>query len=215
MISPQQLFQEFAEAYRRDGSADPREYLSQTDGIDREELGALIDGFLERAPRRRWDAAAFSGSMAERALTRATAPAENPVAGEAAAWSELLPALRMRARLKRKALVERLAAALGFPDQEERVADYYHRMEQGQLAPSGVSNRVLEALGEIVGSPADVLRRSGEAGQLAGEAGGEVFARVGAPADDSQVAGRPTVLGADIERSNPPDELDLLFTGGD
>lgn len=215
MTDPQQIFRQFTDAYRRDGSTDPREYLARTEGIDRAELGALIDAFLERAPLRQWDAAAFSGSMAERALTRATEEAESAVTEGAAGWPELLPALRTKARLKRKTVVERLAAALGFSDQEERVATYYHQMEQGQLPQSGVSTRVLEALAAIVGSSAASLRRAGEAGQRAGEAGGEVFARVGAPADAQASPATMAYRPAPGERPEPPDELDLLFTGGD
>ena len=215
MSDPQQLFRQFADAYDRDGSADPRAYLARTQGLDREELGALIEGFLERAPRRQWDAAAFSGSVAEQAITRAAAQAESPVGEAARGWPEILPSLRTQARLKRRTLVQRLSAALGFADQEERVAAYYHRMEQGQLAPSGVSTRVLEALSEIVGTSVESLRRAGEAGELAGEAGGEVFARVGAPADASSSPTSIAVRSASIEQAEPPDELDLLFIGGD
>jgi hypothetical protein len=222
VTDPQQLFREFADRYAAEESADPREYLARAEGTDREELRALIDGFLERAPRREWDAAAFRGSMAERAVERAgEAEEEAAEAGAAAApepagaWPEVLPELRHRARLKRSEVVERLAAALGFSDREARVGEYYHRMEQGLLTPSGVSSRVLEALGGIVGASAEALRGAGEMGE-AGAAGGEVFARVGGPTDQASpdVAGEVDASAADATPA-PPDELDRLFTGGD
>ena len=210
MTDPQQLFREFADRYASEGSADPREYLARAEGTDREELRALIEGFLERAPRREWDAGAFSGSIAERATERAAQEAE-PAGG----WPEVLPELRHRARLKRSEVVQRLAAALGFAGSEARVGEYYHRMEQGQLAPSGVSSRVLEALGGIVGASAEALRGAGETGD-AGAAGGEVFARVGGPTGQvsPDVVGEVDVSAADAPPA-PPDELDRLFTGGD
>lgn len=209
MSGPQQVFEEFVRAYRGQGEADPRPYLARVEGVDRAELQALIEAFLERAPRRDWDPEAFAGSLAARALGRAAGADE-----EAAGWPSLLPALRNRAQLTRRVVVERLAAALGFPDQQQRVAAYYHRMERGLLRPSGVSDRVLEALAEIVGTSAEALRRAGAAGQRAAEAGGEVFARVGSFEDG--VSG-PGVEAESPEegRRDPPDELDRLFTGGD
>ena len=214
MTGPEQLFQQFADAYRRDGSADPREYLARTSGIDRAELRSLIEAFLERAPRREWDPVAFSGSMAERALAEVSAEDESPVT-EGAGWVEVLPALRTKARLKRRTVVEQLAAALGFADHAERVAVYYNQMEHGQLAPSGVSTKVLEALAAIVGSSAESLRRAGAAGELEAGGGGEVFARAGAPTEGLQSPALRELWYADADRAEQPDELDLLFTGGE
>lgn len=217
MSEPQQVFAEFVERYRREGTADPREYLARLEGLDREELRALIDGFLLRAPRREWDAEAFGGSLAERALARAAARelAESELAG---GWPKALPLLRNRAKLKRSQVVERLAAALGFAGSEKRVEEYYHHMEQGLLAPEGVSTRVLEALGEIVGAPAGMLRRAGELGGAEAAAGGEVYARLGEPESGRPPAEPPEPepeVKADRAAKGPKDELDRLFTGGD
>jgi len=213
MSGPQQVFEEFVREYRGQGEADPRPYLARVEGVDRAELQALIEAFLERAPRRRWDPDAFPGSLAERALARAGAEEEG-AAERPAGWPSLLPALRNRAQLTRRVVVERLAVALGFPDQQQRVAAYYHRMERGLLRPSGVSDRVLEALAEIVGTSAEALRRAGAAGQRAAEAGGEVFARVGAPKDGAPAPAEGEKAPPQ-ERPGPPDELDRLFTGDD
>lgn len=208
MSDPHSLFHRFVEDYRRDPEADPRDYLGQVEGADRDELGALIDRFLLSAPRRPWDPAAFPGSIADRA---AAAVAEEAVP---AGWPELLPELRNKARLTRRSVVERLASALGAGDNQDRVGAYYHRMEQGRLPPEGVSDRVLTALAGILDSTAAVLRRAGEAGAGGGVPGGEVFARIG----------KPTVLpGSDAgdalalpegDTSEPPDDLDRLFIGG-
>ena len=58
-------------------------------------------------------------------------------------------------------VVERLAAALGFADEEERVAAYYHRMEHGQLPAEGSRRRCSRRLAAILGSSAAALRRAG------------------------------------------------------
>jgi hypothetical protein len=201
---PQQLLSEFIATYEREGSADPRPYLAQLDGLDRSELRALIEAFLERAPRRRWDPAEFKGSIAERAVV---------AAGAEGGWRLILPQLRDKAKLKRKVVVQRLAAALGFAGEEERVAGYYHRMEQGQLPPQGVSTRVLEALASILGTTVDALRRAGEAGIAESPAGAEVFTRGGAPmALETPARSELARMDADLAE---PDELDRLFTGGD
>lgn len=215
MGDSQQLFQAFADRYRAEGSADPRDYLSQADGADREELRALIEGFLERVPRRDWDRASYPGSLGERAVASATGAGRDE-AGEpidqgelAGTWPDLLPKLRHDASLKRSELVAKLADALGFPDRSDKVAVYYHRMEQGMLPSEGVSTRVLDALGQIVGAPAEALRRAGAGGvEAPGAAGGEVFARVAA-ADAADAASSVDPGSAE------PDEVDRLFTEGD
>lgn len=210
-MGSEEAFERFAAAYRRDGGADPREYLSQLSGPDRVELQAMIEAFLERAPRRSWDPGAFPGSLAERALARADGEAAAP---EPLGWPQLLPQLRAGARLKRRTVVERLAETLGFPGSEDRVAAYYHLMEQGQLRPSGVSDRVLEALAAVLDSSVEALRRSGNAGQHAAEDGGEVFARVGAPNPQRAPSEDSPAKITTSDAGGSTDELDLLFTGG-
>lgn len=208
MSDPQSLFQRFVEAYRRDPGTDPRDYLSQAEGADRDELGALIDRFLLSAPRRRWDPSEFPGSIAERAVEAAAAESR------AAAWPELLPELRNKARLTRRSVVERLAVALGAGDSQDRVGAYYHRMERGQLPPEGVSDRVLDALAGILDSTTAALRRAGEAAAGGEGPGGEVFARVGRPVDLSASEDADEVALSEGGSSQAPDDLDRLFIGG-
>jgi hypothetical protein len=173
----------------RSGVADPAVYLARVSGADRSELEALIDGYLARAPRRAFDHAAFAAS---------------PAAGVVAAlegWPALLPRLRERARLRRADLVERLAAELGVGGREAKVGAYYRRMEEGTLPAAGVSDRVFEALGRIVGTSAAVLRAAGS------------FAPPPPPAPAlARAAAAPA---ADLAGGPPErDEVDVLFTGG-
>ncbi|WP_028062066.1 hypothetical protein [Solirubrobacter soli] len=173
----------------RSGVADPAPYLARVSGTDRVELEALIDGYLARAPRRAFDRGAFEAS---------------PAAGVVAAlegWPALLPRLRERARLRPAELVARLAAELGVGGREAKVGSYYGRMEAGTLPVSGVSNRVLEALGRIVGESAVVLRAAGTLAPPPPPA--PAVARMAAPA-------AAEFAGAMPER----DEVDVLFTGG-
>jgi hypothetical protein len=198
MTDVNRLLEEFIAADRA-GVADPAEYLARAEGLDRAELEALIDAYLARAPRRAFDRAAFEASPAARAVAS--------LAGSSGTWPALLPRLRDRARLRRAELVARLAADLGVSGREAKVASYYHAMEQGTLPSAGVSQRVLEALGRLVGESADVLRRAGEATSAPPAGGAPAFARkASAPAAAPAMRAR-------VERP-VRDEVDELFTSG-
>ena len=159
------LLADYIAEHRAGGEADPGEYLSRASSAQRAELAALIDAYLARAPRQPFDQARFGGSTAERTVDEL----ERAIGGQAGLWPALLPRLRDRAGLKRSALVDRLAAALGVEDRREKVAVYYHEMEQGLLPAAGVSDRVLDALGRIVGETAQALRDAGRALTPSGE----------------------------------------------
>lgn len=214
MTDPQHLLQQFIEEDRAGGTADPLAYLQRVEGADRSELEALLDGYLARAPRRAFAAEAFAGSPAAR-----TAEAINrTLVGESGRWPTLLPQLRHHAQLKRAELVERLAAALGVPGQEEKVAGYYHAMELGTLPADGVSDRVLSSLASIVGATASALRQAGSGMSDAVMASAPpaspapTFARVAEPNPDFTVAAGGV---ADDPGAEPVlDDVDLLFTGG-
>ena len=121
------------------------------------ELASLIDGYLARAPRQSFDQASFRGSSAERTVDEL----ERAIGGQAGLWPAFLPRLRDRAGLKRSELVERLADDLGVGDRKDKVAGYYHEMEQGLLPARGVSDRVLDALARILGDTAQSLKDAG------------------------------------------------------
>src|SRR5687767_1551497 len=112
MSDVDRLLEEYIRRHRESGEADPREYVEQLGETDREELIALIDAYLERAPGRAWDREAFSGSAAER-LTESLALS---FGGQAGLWPVVLPRLRERAQILRANLTERLAEALGVPE---------------------------------------------------------------------------------------------------
>ncbi len=157
MSDVDQLLSDYITEHRSGGEADPVRYLEQLEGTDREELAALIDAYLQRTPAAEWDPEAYAGSSAER-TTEALAKA---LSGHAGLWPVVLPSLRERAKVKRAELVERLAEALGVGERREKVASYYHEMEQGSLDSEGVSPSVLEALAGIVGSSAESLKQAG------------------------------------------------------
>ena len=117
-------------------------------------------------------------------------------------WPALLPRLRERAGLKRRDLVQQLAATLGVSDRQEKVERYYHEMEQGALPAAGVSDRVLEAISKLLGTTAAELRDAGTAlgSGLSAGTPAPAFTRMvsvdavsAPPADDSTRRGRGAV----------------------
>jgi hypothetical protein len=202
------LLSEYITEHRDGGVADPREYLARVSAPDRPELATLIDAYLSRAPRRRFDAASFRGSTAERTV----GDLERALGGRSGLWPTMLPELRHHAGLRRVQLVARLAAALGVADREARVGEYYHQMEQGILPASGVSDRVLAALAEIVGATSEALRAAGEA--LTPFAGDDLPSRAFARRAEGEPAPGPVSPAAAAASASGPDEVDRLFRGG-
>ena len=223
MTDVDRLFDQYLEAHRGGGEADPRPYLDQLEGTDRKELAALIDGYLESAPGREWNAAAFEGSASNRLVDSITADWEAEASAETVGWRELLPRLREAAKIKRADLVARLAEAIGAGDNTGKVAAYYHEMETGTLPSEGVSDLVLDALARIVGESAERIRA---AGSVIGAGGDQeqvkaklAFARkaVRDPNyDDATAEARPAPApGRPVESAADEDDLvDRLFTGG-
>jgi hypothetical protein len=207
MADPQQIFEEYKEAVAAGRSADPRPYLEGVSGRDRALLAALIDAYLQRAPRERFDAPAFRASGA----APVAEAVHRSLTGVSGLWPALLPRLRNQAQVRRDEPVDELAARLGAEAQRDKVGDYYHRMEQGRLPAAGVSDTVLEALGAIIGYTREALKRAGEMPARGGGAAapGAVFARTA-----------PSAAGADEGPSAAParaeewDEVDRLFCGG-
>lgn len=207
MSDVDRLLAEYIAEHRADGKADPHGYLSRASPADKLELAALIDAYLTRAPRQAFDQASFAGSSAERTVDEL----ERALSGRAGLWPALLPRLRDRAGLKRSELVERLATALGVGDRKSKVAGYYHEMEQGLLPSQGVSDRVLEALGQIVGETALALREAGRSITAPGE--GPVAASAAFARHTYAEAAAAPASSVDPHPEGERDEVDELFRG--
>ena len=205
MADLDQLLRGFKDEHERGERADPQRYLAQVSGQDRFALETMIDAYLATAPRREWDEERFAASRAAELV----GGIEDSVFGVSGAWPTLLPRLRNRAQILREDLTARLAEALGVGDHAEKVHVYYHQMESGMLPPEGVSQRVLDALGRLVGVSGERLR---EAGSAAGDiaAGPEMtFARSAPAAEPADLE-----LRAPAPQGEEWDEVDQLFRGG-
>ncbi len=211
MADVENLFRSYVARHRVGESPSERDLLREVEGTDRDELAAMIDGYLARAPRRAWDADAFEAS-GESPFVHSVA---RSLGGSAGLWPTLLPRLRSRVRIARHDLVSELANRLGVVGRQDKVELYYHQMEQGLLPSEGVSDSVLEALGAILGESREALRR---AGQTLGTPGAgttdAVFARTVSGALDDKGTPAAAPASAPMSTDDDWDEIDRLFRGG-
>lgn len=215
MPDVERLLSQYIEEHRAGGEADPLAFLDRLEGTDRAELAALIDAYLAHSPGRAWDSEAFHGSSAGLLTERLM----RSFGGEAGIWPVVLPRLRERAQVLREEIARRLADALGVADKREKVAFYYHEMEQGLLPAEQVDERVTDRLAEILGTSAEFLRRAGRSPGGAAAPGGPaaVFTRTTAAREARLEAAEEEA--APASRAPEPaeaewDEVDRLFRGG-
>ena len=200
MSTVDDLFDRYKAAFEAGGGRDPQPYLEQVAGSDRRELEALIDGYLARGARPRYTPEAF-------AAAQASPVAQRVMASLTESWPVLLPRARDRAGILRSELVTRLADALGAAPKRGKVERYYHQMEKGLLEPSGVSDRVLAALGEIVGVSKERLRAAAR----------PISPGPGVEATFARAASAPPAAPSLASARDEPDEwdeVDKLFRGG-
>jgi hypothetical protein len=124
------LFEEYVASFARAEHPDLRAYLERA-GAGRDELAALVDGWLQAAPPP-------EPSEEEVALTRAWLEGQPP-----------LVELRARRGLRRSDVVRALIARFRLdPAKEEKVDRYLHQVETGSLVPA--EQRLLDALADIL-----------------------------------------------------------------
>lgn len=179
-----QLFDEFVDAHVSGERPDVREFLLRA-GLGSDELGLLIDRYLEVAPIEQ--------------------PDEETVIALNARLEHLTPltAARRRLPLKVDDVVERLRELLGLDESSRvRLRIAYQQLEAEQLDPTGVNDRVWDALRSILGlDPRRLAMRKTSAFAAA------AYRR----AADFQ-AGEPAPA-APLGEGDAPDEVDFLFRG--
>jgi hypothetical protein len=127
-----ELFDEYAAAYAHGDRPDVATYLDRA-GAEREQLGRMIDGFLQAtAPPPPTEAAL--------AALRARLSAEPP-----------LLALRKQQAVTRDAVVDALVREQGWAvEKREKVKAYYHQLESGLLDATHVAPAVLETIARFL-----------------------------------------------------------------
>jgi hypothetical protein len=177
-----ELFGEYASAYARGERPQAREFLARAGGqVD--ELAALIDAFLARAPAPAADEQAVE-------LFEAWQAGESP-----------LLRLRTARGMTRDAVVAVLVRTLRLdPRKEGKVERYYRELETGSLDPEQVDRRVWAALAETLGARVgDLFGRRPRPPEVPAVA----FSRSSRPMMAAMAAPEPS--------QEPEDEIDRLF----
>ena len=184
--SAEQLLEELVGRWARGEPLAVEELLDRA-GPRRDELAALVDAFLERAPRREPtpEALAFVRTL-----------------------DEPLPLLRARQahRLELDDLAAALSERLGLPEgARETVRRHYQDLELGRLDPAGVAASVWAALAVLLGQEA---RRPAAAPPPRASGAPAMFraAAFETPLDEGvSLLRRPAEVGRE------PDDVDRLF----
>ena len=182
------LFDDFATRYLRGERPDVGDYLARA-GAEREELGRLLDRFLEAVPAR-------ATSEEEIVLMQARLEQQPPI---------LL--LRLRRKLGREAVVAALMGQLRLdPGKSDKVGGYYHDLEVGNLDPEPVDRRVWDVLADVL--KANVRGLAVFRPEPPGLAASAYMREPTMPALYERVSVSPEEANA-----NEPDEIDELFLG--
>jgi hypothetical protein len=212
--TPDLLLSQFIDEWNAGRRPNVREYLRRVpEGAARDELADAIGDWLALAPTPELDAAARAQIRAEPVVQRVFAAARE----DAGLWPQVLPGLREQAGVSVKQLASRLVARFSLTKGDEaRTADYLRQLEQGDLDPTRVSRRLLDALGELLGASAQTLTDAATFGQglRPAAAGGTLF-RAEAPAEAWVADDFGILADAALEPAPPSlDEVDRLFLGG-
>lgn len=216
-------FTDFMTAWLEGAQPDRDSVMSGLDEQGQAELADMIDAFTDQ---NEWleggqvDREEFLAALATDPLLQRIGRA---AAGISGTWPAMLPRLRERARLDRESLAPLLADRLGNPEGAEKIADYYHRMEWGDLPAEGVSDTVLAAIADLLDTTAEDLRDSGQADPPGGMEAGESSSAQADPTAVELVFTRTATgkqsPGVGEHRGDLPDpgdwdETDRLFLGG-
>ena len=208
----ERILSQFIDAWNAGLRPEADAYLERAPEEERAELAEDISSFLTWAPTPDYSAATLEQIAAEPIVQAALAAARGP----GGLWPELLPRLRARAALSRTQVAAALVELLRLPSGSERKAEtYLGRMEEGELEPTGVSRRLLDALARVLRVPVGELEGAGDLGawrppppapaaQFRAQAGAEESVR-----EDLEVLARALSF-----QHEEWDEVDELFRGG-
>ncbi len=208
-------FDEYVAEFRK-GHGDPSPFLERFEGSERKSFETLIESFVATGPESSPDPGdPRFNAVFEKVLDEVSAPAGG--------LSEHLALLRQKAGKTQAAVVAALAKTFeATPQEQEKIDEYYHRLEWGSLPASGLDGKLYSALAAILGvEPESLKEAAGSLGSRYGASSGPVFARSLDQVDLAEDASIvPGVIGQAVpdseSRSEPsrPDRIDELFTGG-
>jgi hypothetical protein len=202
---PDQLLSEFMDAWAAGRRPDVDDYLARAPDGERDELASLIHAYLAVAPTPEYDDAALDAIAAE-PLVRQLARVELP---------SMLGRLRRRAQLTARGLADALTPVLGIEGREAKTTEYLDRLEQGDLDPRGVSQRVLDALAGVLRVPVAELVDAASVAPRPSAGAAFFRAEPGAQGEAEQhLEVLADLMSAPATPGRAWDEVDELFLGG-
>ena len=158
----ERILSQFIDAWNTGQRPDVDDFIERAPADERAELAEDITSFLTWAPTPDYDGATLDAIAAEPIVAEVFAIARGPNG----LWPSLLPRLRARSSVTTAQLASGLVGLLGLPSGSERKTEaYLTQMERGELAPAGVSRRLLDALSRLLGVRRDELEGAGDVGR--------------------------------------------------
>jgi transcriptional regulator with XRE-family HTH domain len=214
MSTTEQVLSDFIDAWNAGRRPRLRDYLARVpDGPQRDDLADQIGTWLDVAPTPDYDAATRAEIRAEPVVQQIF----EAVGDGEGLWPQLVPRLRERRGWSVAQLAERLVARFGLAsDDEGRTAAYVVQLERGELDPTRLSRRLVDALGELLGaSPGTLADAGGFTTVLRPPTMGAALMRADEQPDarfleDIELLSRAAMRPAPA----PMDAVDRLFLGG-
>jgi transcriptional regulator with XRE-family HTH domain len=214
MSTTEQVLSDFIDAWNAGRRPRVRDYLTRVpDAAEREQLAEQISTWLTVAPTPDYGDEARAEIRAEPVVQQIF----EALGEDAGLWPQLVPHLRERRGWSVAQLAEQLVGRLGLArDDEDRAAAYVTQLEHGELEPTRLSRRLVDALSELLGaSPGTLADASGLAGRRRPTTMGAATLRADERPEaqfleDIELLSRAAMRPAPA----PMDEIDRLFLGG-
>jgi transcriptional regulator with XRE-family HTH domain len=214
MSTTEQVLSDFIDAWNAGRRPRLRDYLARVpDGTQRDDLADQITTWLEVAPTPDYDAATRAEIRAEPVVQEIF----EAVGADSGLWPQLVPRLRERRGWSIAQLAERLVGRFGLAGEDaDRTAAYVTQLERGELEPTRLSRRLIDALGDLLGaSPGTLTDAAGLTTMLRAPSMGSALMRADEQPEqeflkDIELLSRAAMRPAPA----PMDEVDRLFLGG-
>jgi len=205
----EQILSEFVDAWNAGRRPDVDVYLARVDEAEREELAAELTAFLRFAPTPDYSDDALEAIRADPIVAEALTAA----GGRGGLLPSLFARLRARLGLSTAEVAAELVQSLSLPtDRAPKTASYLDRLERGELEPSRISGRVLEALARVLRVPRSELEGAGDVGGWTAPAA--AFRASDEAADEAAPHLDLLARGLSTPGAAARDEVDDLFLGG-
>lgn len=204
-------FEDFKASYLK-GDGNPAPMLEGLGAEDRQLLTGRIEDYLDTDPQ----VEVTVDGLGQPAILEMTDRVAAELDGATGGLSALLTRLRVRREMMFPEVIDALATELDASDEEKaKLEGYYHDIEYGNLPAAGISEAAFEAIARVFQTTGEALRTAARGlGPARASATGPVFTRKVEDGDSAASIESDAARAGEARRSDPPDRIDRLFTGG-